>query len=285
MSSRSRFLATFVFLAATAGSSPALAASWHGAGGCANFIGSGWMLGCDGPGRSGTAFYWNGSSWSRRSLWGAPSVFWNMSVDLTGQAWLVSEDQHVYKAIGSKESGYVLIPFGPSSFTAFAVASGSSDGETYALSDVPSNSNCLSRYDPSTQSWIDMTSLVGSPTAFWNLSVWSETSCAGHTVVLEDNLSDLATISGVAVHNRYESSCLRVVGGLPRQPDGLDGYLSSDMIQTLEQTPQGPYGNLWWWNDTRWTLVVKAGNLFIAAASPENGIWAIDDNHHPFVWR
>ena len=103
--------------------------------------------------------------------------------------------------------------------------------------------------------------------------------------MLEDNLSDLTTISGVAVNSRYESSCLRVVGGLPRQPDGLDGYVSSDMIQTLEQTPAGSYGNLWWWNDTRWTLVVKAGNLSIAAASPANGIWAIDDNHHPFVWR
>ena len=182
-----------------------------------------------------------------------------------------------------RQSGYVLFPFGPSSFTADNVASGSSDGETYALS-----GQSLFRYDPPTQSWVDMTSLLGAATCggYGLLSVWSEQSCTGHTVVVLDGCSNLHTLSGVPLRTRWGSYCEVVSGYLP-DPPTVREYLydmSTDTVLT-KSVDNGALRDVWKWTGSAWTLVAPGAGLYLVGNSPANGLWAVDDNRNPLVLR
>jgi hypothetical protein len=108
---------------------------------CMSPLGAGWGVAC--RARTIWRWTWNSSSGGALGAWSnvpGPSGVTTVSVDLNGNPWVIDSAGQIYKWNGS-----AFIAFGPISFVASSVASGSGDAETYAIN---ASDHTIWRYSP-----------------------------------------------------------------------------------------------------------------------------------------
>jgi hypothetical protein len=140
-------------------------------GGSVRSIGSGWAVGSDPVGNGDFGIYrWVPSQNFAHGSWTeVPGGAQTISVDLNGTPWIVNQAGQVWKWTGSNWA-----PIGPSSFVFSAVASGSTDAETWAIQ----RSDQIV-YHWTGAEWVRVSDYLGSPPKAITIAVFSgiDASC------------------------------------------------------------------------------------------------------------